>query len=43
MNSKTQLLIFTKHQKGLLQISFDFLDDALLHVVGAVTLVPLEH
>lgn len=33
----------TEHQKGLLQVSFNFLHNALLHVVGAVTLVPLKH
>lgn len=35
--------MFTYHQEGLLQVSFDLLHDALLHVIGAVALVPLEH
>lgn len=33
----------TQHQEGLLQVSFNFLHNALLHVVGAVTLIPLKH
>lgn len=35
--------MFTYHQEGLLQVSFDLLCDALLHVIRAVVLVPLEH
>lgn len=43
MNFLTKHYLCTEHQKGLLQVSFNFLHDALLHVVGAVTLVPLKH
>lgn len=33
----------TYHQEGPLQVPFDLLRDALLHVIGAEALVPLEH